>query len=283
MPIRSEKKLTLPVAHWSFVEPRGQQNRDLKALAIINFCRSMGRIDVKVNMKIENRKSWDTAMTGYSQRLKELVAQYPNSDILELGAGRYPSFTFSEMPNTVSTYTVNDISEDELSLLPAGYAKACFDVSGDATNFNDTYDVVFSRFLAEHVPDGVAMHRNVYSVLRKGGTAFHLIPTLYALPFVINKYFPEKLSYQMLKILSPRRAISPKFPAYYSACYASPEKMMKMLRSVGYSEVEVIPFYGHFYYEKIPLVKQIHEKFSAIAAHNEWTALASYAYIRAVK
>lgn len=240
-------------------------------------------MDVKVNMKIEAAKSWVTAMTGYGQRLKELVKQYPNSDILELGAGRYPSFKFSEMPNTVSTYTVNDISEDELSLLPAGYAKACFDVSGNAANFKDTYDVVFSRFLAEHVPDGAAMHRNVYSVLREGGTAFHLIPTLYALPFVINKYFPEKLSYQMLKMLSPRRAISPKFPAYYSDCYAEPEKMTNMLLSIGYSEVEIQPFYGHFYYEKIPVLKEIHEQFSALAARNGWSVLASYAYIRVVK
>ena len=234
-------------------------------------------------MKIEKAKAWDTAMIGYGQRLKALVAEYPKADILELGAGRYPSFRISEMPDSISTYTVNDISEHELSLLPAGYVKACFDVSGDAANFNDAYDVVFSRFLAEHVPDGIAMHRNVYSVLREGGTAFHLIPTLYAIPFVINKYLPEKITYQILKKLSPRRSISPKFPAYYSACFAQPKKMERILRAIGYREVEIQPFYGHFYYEKIPGVKQIHEQFSAFAARNDWTALASYAYIRVVK
>lgn len=234
-------------------------------------------------MKIDATKAWDTAMIGYGQRLKSLVAEYPKANILELGAGRYPSFRISEMPDSISTYTVNDISEHELSLLPPGYVKACFDVSGNAANFNDTYDIVFSRFLAEHVPDGIAMHRNVYSVLRKGGTAFHLIPTLYAVPFVINKYMPEKLTYQLLRLFSPRRSISPKFPAHYSACYANPQKMERILRSIGYREVEIEPFYGHFYYEKIPGLKQLHEKFSALAAHNDWTALASYAYIRVVK
>lgn len=234
-------------------------------------------------MKLEHAKAWDTAMMGYGDRLKEVVARYPQADLLELGAGRYPSFRISEMPATIRSYTVNDISEAELALLPEGYRKACFDVSGDASNFRNTYDVVFSRFLAEHVPDGPAMHRNVFSVLREGGTAFHLIPTLYALPFVINKLLPEKLTHKLLEKLSPRRAISPKFPAYYSACYANPGKMERLLRGIGYREVEVTPFYGHFYYEKIPGLKEIHEQFSALAASRDWTSLASYAYIRAVK
>lgn len=234
-------------------------------------------------MKIETAKAWDTAMMGYGDALKAIVARYPQADILELGAGRFPSFRLAEMPDTIRSYTVNDISEHELSLLPEGYDKACFDVSGDASNFRDTYDVVFSRFLAEHVPDGEAMHRNVFQVLRKGGTAFHLIPTLYALPFVINKFLPEKVAFKLLEKLSPRRAISPKFPAYYSACYADPARMERMLRAIGFTEVEVRPFYGHFYYEKIPGLKQIHESFSGLAARRDWTALGSYAYIRAVK
>src|SRR5688572_16105806 len=81
---------------------------------------------------------WETAMLGYGDRLKALVAGYPAARILELGAGRWPSFRLAEMPTTVESYTVNDISEHELSLLPAGYEKACFDVSGNAENFSDT-------------------------------------------------------------------------------------------------------------------------------------------------
>lgn len=234
-------------------------------------------------MSIEKAKAWDTAMWGYGDELKGIVREYPHADILELGAGRWPSFRLNEMPSTIRSYTVNDISEEELSLLPEGYDKACFNVSGDAAAFRDTYDVVFSRFLAEHVPDGEAMHRNVYDVLREGGQAFHLIPTLYALPFVINKLLPEWFTTGLLKVLSPRRAMSPKFPAPYSACYGDPEKMTRMLKDIGYRRVEVRNFYGHFYYEKIPVLKQLHERFSALAARRNWTLLSSYAYIRAFK
>jgi SAM-dependent methyltransferase len=226
---------------------------------------------------------WETGMRCYGDELKALVASYPAARILELGAGRWPSFRIEEMPSTVESYTVNDISADELSLLPEGYDKACFDVSGDAESFRDTYDVVFSRFLAEHVPDGVAMHRNVYRVLRPGGVAFHLIPTLYALPFILNKFAPERLTTPLLKLLSPRRTISPKFPAHYSACYGNPARMRSMLHQIGYDRVEVRNFYGHFYYEKIPVLASLHRRFSSLAARRNWHLLGSYAYITAYK
>jgi len=241
---------------------------------------TLGRVQM-ANGQTAN--DWQTAMLGYADELKRLVASYPAAQILELGAGRWPSFKIAEMPSTVESYTVNDISAEELALLPAGYDKACFDVSGDASSFTDTYDVVFSRFLAEHVRDGVAMHRNVFQVLRRGGVAFHLIPTLYALPFVLNKLAPERLTTPLLKWLSPRRAISPKFPAYYSACYGNPTRMTAMLRDVGYSEIEIRPFFGHFYYEHIPLLSSLHRRFSSVAADRNWNFLSSYAYITAFK
>lgn len=222
-------------------------------------------------------------MLGYGDQLKALVAGYPDAKVLELGAGRWPSFKLDEMPSSIHSYTVNDISADELALLPNGYEKACFDVSGDAAEFSDSYDVVFSRFLAEHVRDGVGMHRNVHRVLRPGGVAFHLIPTLYALPFVLNKLAPERLTTPLLKLLSPRRAISPKFPAYYSACYGNPARISSMLKEIGYKKIEVRNFYGHFYYEKIPVLRSLHRRFSSIAASRHWHNLSSYAYITAHK
>ncbi|WP_262984823.1 hypothetical protein [Sphingomonas daechungensis] len=97
------------------------------------------------------------------------------------------------------------------------------------------------------------MHRNVFNVLKPGGAAFHLIPTLFASPFVINRIFPERLSSKLLELLTPRREISPKFPAYYSACHGDTRKMRKMFKDIGYSRVEIRNFYGHFYYEKIPV------------------------------
>lgn len=232
---------------------------------------------------MQAEKNWEEGMLGYGDTLKSVVASFPHAAVLELGAGRRPSFTLEEMPSSIQSYTVNDISAEELALLPQGYDEACFDVSGDASNFSDHYDVVFSRFLAEHVSDGEAMHRNVHQVLRPGGVAFHLIPTLYALPFVINKLLPERLTGWVLAKFAPRRAINPKFPAFYSMCYGNPERMGRVLKKIGYSKVEIRNFYGHFYYEKIPVVRTLHRRFSELAAKRNWTSLSTYAYIKAYK
>jgi SAM-dependent methyltransferase len=226
--------------------------------------------------------SWQSGMLGYGDTLKNFVSGYPDARILELGAGRRPSFQLGEMPSNVASYTVNDIDPAELALLPAGYDMACFDVSGDASNFRDRYDVVFSQFLGEHVPDGEAMHRNVFSVLRDGGVAFHLIPTLYALPFVVNKLMPETLTSKILNLVIDRTH-HPKFPANYSMCYGIHGRMSRMFERIGYSKVEIRNFYGHFYYDKLPLVRNLHKGLAAIAARRNWTALSSYAYLIAYK
>lgn len=228
-------------------------------------------------------KTWLDAMHGYDDMLRSLVAQYPNADILELGGGRRPSFHLSEMPSNLKSYTVNDISESELALLPDGYDKACFDVSGDASAFEGRYDVVFSRFLAEHVRDGRAMHRNVHTVLKPGGVAFHLIPTLYALPFVINRLLPERIGQKLLDIFSSRRDISPKFPAYYSQCYGDIPAMRRLFKNIGYERFEIRNFYGHFYYEEIPGLRDLEKWFSELAAEREWSVVSTYAYIFAYK
>jgi SAM-dependent methyltransferase len=230
-----------------------------------------------------NGKSWLDAMHGYDDTLRSIVSQYPNADILELGGGRWPSFPLAEMPNNLRSYTVNDISDAELALVPEGYDKACFDVAGDASAFENHYDVVFSRFLAEHVRDGKAMHRNVNKVLKPGGVAFHLIPTLYALPFVINKLLPERVGQKVLDTFSPRREISPKFPAHYSHCHGNTWAMRRMFEELGYNRVEIRNFYGHFYYENIPGLRDLEKWFSALASRKQWSSVCSYAYIFAYK
>ncbi|MCB2074244.1 MAG: class I SAM-dependent methyltransferase [Novosphingobium sp.] len=234
-------------------------------------------------MAIEEGKSWLDAMHGYDASLRKIVAAHPDADILELGGGRWPSFRLDEMPDNLATYTVNDVSAHELSLLPSGYEKACFDVCGDASAFSGRYDVVFSRFLAEHVGNGRAMHRNVYEVLKPGGVAFHLIPTLFALPFVANRLMPEKLGQTVLALISRRRDISPKFPARYSACRGDTPSMRRMFEEIGYGRIEIRNFYGHFYYEQIPGLREIEARFSAFASRRGWSWCTSYAYLTVQK
>jgi SAM-dependent methyltransferase len=195
-----------------------------------------------------------------------------------------PAFRLEQLPEHVSSYTVNDISADELALAPAAYEKALFDVTGDVRDFAGQFDVVFSKTLLEHVADGEALHRNVLSLLKPGGIAFHMAPTLYALPFVLNRMMPETLSRSILFRFFPnRRSEKPKFPAYYSWCYGNRAKMNGMLQRVGYREVEIIHFYGHSYYERIPVLRRIERAWAATAARRDWSTFSSFVHLVARK
>ena len=82
---------------------------------------------------------------------------------------------------------------------------------------------------------------------------------------------------------APGKEYTKKFPASYSACYSNPRRMTGMLRELGYSSVEFKNFYGHFYYDRIPVLKQAHARFSALAAKQDWHVFGTYAYIVARK
>ena len=233
-------------------------------------------------VKLNPEQHWETGWNDYLAMLPELIGSYASPDVLELGGGARPMWSLDEAPANLNTYTVNDIDQRELDKLPPGYQTACFDVCGDASAFSERYDVVFSRFLAEHVPDGYAMHRSVWQVLKPGGVAIHIIPTLYASPFVLNALLPERLSYKLLVKVMPFR-VTGKFPAHYSMCRGDTKKMKAAFDKIGYSQTDIRTFYGHFYYDSIPGLKQIEDAFSALAARKNWSWYSSYAVIVARK
>jgi hypothetical protein len=55
--------------------------------------------------------------------------------------------------------------------------------------------------------------------------------------------------------------------------------MRRRLEGVGFSEVLVLPFYGHSYYRNFPVIRDIHRGFTALARKMDMRLLASYAYI----
>ena len=235
-------------------------------------------------MRVPHERSGLAAKQNYLPRLQQLIASYEAPRILELGGGRNPSFRFDELPANIAAYTVNDISEEELGLIGPDYEKAQFDVTGDVTGFEGQYDIVFSRTLMEHVRDGVTMHRNVLSLLRPGGVAFHMGPTLYSPAFVINKLLPDTISRRILFAFFPaRRTDRPKFPAYYSWCFGNGSRMRRMLRRVGYRAVEIDTFYGTNYFHKIPIVRDLDRAFQGLAAKRNWSTFGSYIQIVARK
>lgn len=207
---------------------------------------------------------------------------------IEIGGGRDPLFSAAETSIMGMTLTLNDISANELRFAPPGFPTACFDIAGllprDQVGFG-TYDLAFSRMVFEHVKDANQAWTNVYNLLTPGGVGFAFIPTLYTLPFLVNRLMPETLSQAVVRMLYPHRTdhADPKFPAFYDMCFASEKKLRPMFERIGFKEFYVVPFHGHDYFKSLPGLRELDRFFNNMAAAGNWTTWASYAFIMARK
>jgi SAM-dependent methyltransferase len=216
--------------------------------------------------------------------VRDLCGSLGAKHIVEIGAGRDPLFDRDEIAALGVNMTVNDISPGELAVLPEGYRAACFDVAGDISQLgylHNSFDFAFSRMVFEHVEDGQRAWANLFKLLAPGGVALAFVPTLYSVPFVLNRLLPDSICAAITRTLFPNRAgdDDPVFPARYSWTFASDRRMRPMLSAIGYREIAVLPFYGHGYYEPFPIIRDIHLRFTALARRYDWRLLASFAYI----
>jgi SAM-dependent methyltransferase len=233
---------------------------------------------------VENREEW--AWDNYTRVIRHLAKTFGARRMLEIGAGRSPLFGLDELRSLDAELTVNDISAAELARLPAGYPQACFDIAGEAAaTHNGTIDLAFSRMVFEHVEDARKAWRNVHAMLAPGGVALAFVPTLFAVPFVVNRLLPDKLGERIAYSLDRTRTdeVNPVFPARYHWCFTFDAPMRRRLEQAGFAEVLIVPFYGHGYYRRFPLIRDMHRGFTALARRLDLRLFSTYAYIVARK
>lgn len=227
----------------------------------------------------------DWAWDHYKDVVARLSRDLGLTRFCEIGGGRDPLFTPEEVAPLGIDYTVNDISARELEKAPQAFRTACFDIAGDLSAAGVApaqYDLMFSRMVFEHVRDVEQAWTNIHTLLAPGGVALAFFPTLYALPFVANHLMPEWLSGGIVKAFYANRGEEtddPKFPAVYDWCFSSEERLKPMLQRAGFTEIHIQPFWGHRYFLRLPVVRQIDEALNALAARNDIRALTSYAYV----
>jgi hypothetical protein len=171
------------------------------------------------------------------------------------------------------------VSEEELELLPEGFHALVADLCEPGViGLGEQFDFMLSRTAAEHMPDGAMMHRNVLSLLRPGGEAIHLFPTLYHPIFAVNRILPTWVSDVLLNRYDPRA--KPKFKAYYSMCRGPSRRMARKFTEMGFIIAEHRPFYGHDYFKRVRVLRRIDDAFSAWAARRRNPHLTTYAWLR---
>lgn len=196
----------------------------------------------------------------YLEKLNALINEYSAKHLCEIGGGAFPALSLEQIEKGKIEYTVLDISRTELDRAPSGYVKMEADICDPHLNEQGKYDLIFSKMLAEHVLDAKTFHSNVYKLLKPGGIAFHFFPTLYSPPFILNRIMPEFLAKILFNLFVRNDPIKHKrFSAYYNWCRGPIKSQIKNLKGVGFEIIEYRGFFGHQYYKKIPLLRDLHK------------------------
>jgi SAM-dependent methyltransferase len=223
--------------------------------------------------------AWD----NYERLVVDLANRFGLREVCEIGGGRDPIFSPAEAERSNIDLIVNDIDSGELALTPRGLRTARFDVAGDLSEIGapaNSYDMMISRMVFEHIDGTPQAWSNIHRLLRPGGIGLAFFPTMYAWPFVINRMIPEVASRAILQALFPNRADGgddPKFPALYDHCYSG-RKLTGMLDRIGFSEVHVMPFWGHGYLKSFPVIREIEGGLNRLGAMADLRVMTTYAF-----
>jgi len=225
----------------------------------------------------------EDAWRGVGRFIETSLLDIKAKRILEVGAGANPLFPESFLDAHGLTYTAFDISAAELQKAPACYHKLLGDICTYQPKNGEAFDFIFSRMLAEHVTDGAAFHKNVFKLLAPGGRAFHFFPTLWAPPFLINRWVPEQLATSILRVMQPTRDLAghqAKFPAYYDWCRGPTSGQLARLQQIGYQVDKYVGFFGHrgYYLKFGPLLKG-HDALSRWLLRNPMPRMTSFAFL----
>jgi SAM-dependent methyltransferase len=238
---------------------------------------------------VRAHRHWKWAVDNYTDVVRQVIVATGARSVLEIGGGRRPLFGREEVAALGVDYTVNDISQAELDRAPDYVSQARFDVGTQDADaiapFRRRYDLVFSKWVFEHIRDNRQSYANVAALLRPGGYCLNFHPLLFTVPFLLNRAMPDAASRRLLSFLFPSRNDSggtPKFPAYYDRC-AITRRSQQMIEQCGFGYVEFFPFFGHEYFKRFPGIRELGAAFHDLVERRNVRLLASLAYVVARK
>lgn len=208
--------------------------------------------------------------------------------VCDVGGGAHPVASVAEIRRFGLDYVVLDGSSEEVRKAASEYDTVVIDVEDRPAverlvAERGSFDLVVSRWTAEHVAQGRFFHQQVHRLLRPGGTAVHLFPTLYSPVFVINRLLPHSVSALIVphvdKSGRERGGSHQSFRPYYSWCRGPTRRQLDRLASVGFVVRRYIGFFGHPYYARLRPIRSAHELLSKWLVRHPVPALTSYAIV----
>ena len=217
----------------------------------------------------------------HDDRLHRLLEETGARRICDVGGGANPAVGIDQLERLGIECVLLDVSESELAKAPDAYGKVVADICAEPLQVHDQFDLIVTRMVAEHVADPAGFHRNVRALLKPDGRAFHFFPTLYALPFVLNRVLPTSVSDRILGVVQSGReesGIHGKFHVYYRWCRGPSKRQIARLESAGYVVEEYVGIMGHAYLRRVPPLQAVIDFSTDLAVKWPVSALTSYSW-----
>jgi SAM-dependent methyltransferase len=208
--------------------------------------------------------------------------------VCDVGGGANPVASVADVQRFGLEYVVLDDSPDELQKAPSEYDTVVIDVEDRAAlerlvAERGSFDLVVSRWTAEHVAQGRSFHQQVHRLLRPHGSAVHLFPTLYSPVFVANRLLPHSVSAMIVphvdKSGRERGGSHQSFRPYYSWCRGPTRRQLNRFGDIGFVVRRYVGFFGHPYYARWTAICSAHEALSHWLVRHPAPALTSYALV----
>ncbi|AMO60417.1 Methyltransferase domain [Mycolicibacterium phlei] len=224
----------------------------------------------------------DTLWKGYDTFVRELAQREGVERVAELGGGANPIIGDADLWGFAKHRVVIDISATELAKAQGDVETRVADLCQPITEEHNTYDLLFSKMLCEHLPDARMFHQNCFNLLRPGGLSVHYFPTLFTFPFVVNKLIPEKAALAIVDKLQPGRlqmGNMDKFPAYYRWTTGPTKRAIRRFESVGFEVEQWHGAFGHHYYHVLKPLDAIEKAKTRFLIKHPVPALTSFAVV----
>lgn len=215
--------------------------------------------------------------------VEDLIRKLGAKAVCEVGGGALPMLSRDCVSSHALRYLVIDVSAEELDKAPRHVDTLVTDISDPGARPPGGFDLVITRWVREHVEVPGRFHTGVRRLLRPGGRAVHLFPTLYSLPFVVNRLLPETVSARVLKKSGCADREQGKFPAYYRWCRGPSRRQIGRFERRGFLIEKYIGFCGHRYFERSPRLQRAEDRFARLLADRGAAGLTTYALVVATK
>lgn len=173
----------------------------------------------------------------YEAVVRDAMNAQPGQLVLDIGGGKKCFVAGMRLPGAGTRIVAIDIDEGELRQNNDVDARLVGDVTKGLPFRDQTFDIVTSRSLLEHLSDTEAFARHAVRVLRPGGYFIHLCPGKFAPFAMINHVLPNAAARRLLYYFHPSYEQDCGFRAFYDRTYYS--AMKGILERSGFEVVEI--------------------------------------------